>query len=228
MNGDSSQEFFDEISAEYTAAIDRCVPRYREMLWALLHYLPPDWSPRTILELGCGSGNLSQLLCSRFPEARIQLVDFSAKLIEQCRSRLPEDATVEFLQEDFRSLAFAPGSFSLVVSTISLHHLTHSEKAELFGNVFGWLEDDGIFTYSDQFAGVTDDLYARQMADWKAQSDQLGASAAEWEAWMEHQESHDYHATLIDQIDWLRQAGFATIDCTWRYILWTILQARKA
>jgi hypothetical protein len=76
-------------------------------------------------------------------------------------------------------------------------------------------------------AGATDDLYAKQIADWKEQSEQLGASAEEWEDWMRHQDDHDYHATLIDQIDWLREAKFKSIDCTWRFILWTVLQAQK-
>ena len=74
MDG-TSRQFFEDISGEYTAAIDRCVPRYREMLWAILHYLPPAWMPDRILELGCGSGNLSELLCRKFPDASIRLVD---------------------------------------------------------------------------------------------------------------------------------------------------------
>ena len=224
---DSPREFFDCISTDYTAAIDRCVPRYREMLWAILHYLPTGWTPTRILELGCGSGNLSELLCRKFPDASIRLVDFSGKLLEQCRSRLSDFGNVHYQEDDFRSLAFAPGSLDLIISSISLHHLTHEEKAHLFGKIFRWLDDDGVFSYSDQFAGVTDDLYARQMADWKERSKKLGASTEEWNTWMEHQDAHDHHATLIDQIEWLRDAGFGPIDCTWRYILWTVLQAGK-
>ncbi len=132
---ESPREFFDYISAEYTAAIDRCVPRYREMLWAILHYLPAGWAPTRILELGCGSGNLSELLCRRFPDASIRLVDFSGKLLEQCRNRLSEFGNVHYQEDDFRSLAFAPGSLDLIVSSISLHHLTHEEKAHLFVKV---------------------------------------------------------------------------------------------
>lgn len=224
---ESPRQFFDEISDEYTLAIDRCVPRYREMLWAILRYLPTGWTPARILELGCGSGNLSELVGRRFPTASIRLVDFSGRLLEQCRSRLAGHGGVEYQEEDFRNLEFTQGSFDFVVSSISLHHLTHEEKADLFVRVHQWLDNGGVFSYSDQFAGATDDLYAQQMADWKEESKKLGASAAEWGAWMEHQEAHDHHATLIDQIEWLRRAGFTSIDCTWRYILWTVLQARE-
>ena len=226
-SGQSPREFFEEISAQYTAAIDRCVPRYREMLWAILHYLPTGWTPTRILELGCGSGNLSELLCRRFPGTSIRLVDFSGRLLQECSGRLSEFGNLEYQEEDFRSLRFDPGSFDLVVSSISLHHLTDREKAELFKKVVAWLGDGGVFSYSDQFAGATDDLYARQMADWKERAKALGATVEEWAAWMEHQEAHDHHATLTDQIDWLREAGFESIDCVWRYLLWTVVQARK-
>jgi len=224
---ESPREFFEEMSAEYTAAIERCVPRYREMLWAVLHYLPAEWTPKRILELGCGSGNLSELLCHKFPCASIRLVDFSGRFLEQCRRRLSRFGNTHFQEEDFRNLEFAPGSFDLIVSSISLHHLTDDEKADLFVKTFRWLDHEGILSYSDQFAGITDDLYARQMADWKERSRQLGASADEWDAWMKHQDDHDHHATLIGQFEWLQNAGFTSIDCTWRYILWTVLQARK-
>lgn len=224
---ESPHQFFEGISGEYTAAIDRCVPRYREMLGAILHYLPSGWTPARILELGCGSGNLSELVCRKFSNASLRLVDFSGSLLQQCSSRLSDFSGVEYQKEDFRNLDFAPGSFDMVVSSISLHHLTHQQKADLFVKVHQWIDNEGVFTYSDQFAGVTDDLYAKQIADWKEQSIRLGASSEEWDAWMEHQAAHDHHATLIDQIGWLRKAGFETIDCTWRYILWTVLQARK-
>jgi tRNA (cmo5U34)-methyltransferase len=225
---ESPQQFFDQMSGQYAEAIDRCVPRYREMLWAILHYLPAEMAPARILELGCGSGNLSELVCRRFPTASVGLVDFSGRLLEQCRRRLAGFPGIEYVEADFRELQFDHRSFDLIVSSISIHHLSHDEKGRLFVDIHGWLTPGGVFSYSDQFAGVTDDLYDRQMADWKLLAEQLGGTAQQWETWMEHQEAHDHHAALIDQIDWLRQAGFRTIDCTWRYVLWTVLQARKS
>ncbi len=61
-------EFFDSLAADYEQAITRCFPRYGEMLWALMDYLPDlKTEEPKILELGCGTGNLSMRIAERFP-----------------------------------------------------------------------------------------------------------------------------------------------------------------
>ena len=111
-------------------------------------------------------------------------------------------------------------------SSISLHHLDHGEQAALFGRLHGWLAAGGVFAYSDQFAGATPDLYREQMARWERESKALGATDTEWDTWMAHQAAHDHHAPLGSHLDWLQAAGFATVDCVHRYLLWTVIQAR--
>jgi len=222
----SVREFFDSHSGEYGGLIERCVPRYGEMLWALLDCIP-EAPRRDVLELGCGTGNLSVLLASEFPDAHIRLVDISPEMQKQCRARLGSSDRFDFETADFRELDYPPASFDLVISTIALHHLDSPAKAELFRRIHGWLRDDGVFTYSDQFAGATPDLYEWHMANWKREATSLGATEDEWNAWMRHQDEHDYHDPLLSQVDWLRDAGFVTIDCPWRFLLWTVVQARK-
>lgn len=225
---ESVAEFFDRISGHYTEAIERCVPRYREMLWALLYYLPePPWQPRRILELGCGTGNLSLLLRDRFPAAELELVDVSGEVIERCRARLGDVTGVTFHQVDFRDLALPEGHLDLVISSISLHHLEDADKRDLFRRAHGWLGNDGIITYSDQFAGQTPELYAKHLAEWERQSRALGATDEEWSDWMVHQQAADHHAPLPAQLDWLKEAGFEDVDCPWRHLLWTIVRGRR-
>lgn len=226
MPADSSG-FFDSISAEYTDQIRRCVPRYGEMLWAVLDYLPKSLGPRTILELGCGTGNLTLKLAEKFPTAHLHLADFSAGMIAECQKRLGPKTTVTPHVRDFRDLDFPANSLDLVASTISLHHLTDAEKQKLFRAVFTWLRPGGIFVFSDQFAGATPETYARHLEHWQAAAKDLGATDAEWTAWMEHQAAHDHHSPIGKQMQWLAEAGFTDIDCPWRYLLWTVLLASK-
>lgn len=223
---DANRAFFDGIAGEYDGAIARCVPRYAEMLEAILGYLPPGFAPARILELGCGTGNLTARVRARFPAAALTLVDVSAEMLDACRRRFAGDARLGFLELDFRALEPEPASVDLVVSSISLHHLTHDEQAALFARLRRGLAPGGVFAYGDQFAGATPDLYREHMARWQAAARALGAGRAEWDTWMAHQAAHDHHAPLASHLEWLRAAGFATVDCVWRYVLWTVVQAR--
>ncbi len=220
--------FFDSLTDDYTATIERCFPRYREMLWALLDYLPESHAVDSILELGTGTGNLTVLLAEKFPDATITAVDVSGESLNQCRQRLGDDHRLDFQQKDFRNLAYDGESFDLVASSISVHHLTSTEKQQLFRCIHGWLKPQGTFAYVDQHAGATSDLYQRHIDNWHQISSAAGSTDEEWQMWMQHQQQHDHHDSLGDQLRWLNEAGFEIVDCPWRYLLWTVLQARKS
>ncbi|HAY82594.1 MAG TPA: hypothetical protein DCY79_22530 [Planctomycetaceae bacterium] len=219
--------FFDDLSNDYTAAIERCFPKYREMLIALLDYLPADRQFSNILELGCGTGNLTILLRETYPDAALQVVDVSSESLQLCRERLTSRADVTFTTADFRQLDYSPNSFDLVISSIAIHHLPSPAKQTLFQSIYHWLSPDGVFTFADQCAGATPDLDERHLRLWQQHSAAAGATAEEWQMWMAHQTEHDHHDSLVSQLDWLRDADFATVDCTWRCWLWSVLQARK-
>ncbi|MCA9140290.1 MAG: class I SAM-dependent methyltransferase [Planctomycetales bacterium] len=227
MNDINVGQFFDALTDDYTAVIERCFPRYREMLWGLLDYLPHGRTFDSVLELGCGTGNLSVLFREAMPDATIHLVDISGESLEVCQSRFRSPHRHTFQQCDFRDLSFADGSFDLVVSSIAIHHLNSVEKQALFGNVLKWLADDGVFCFADQCAGETDDLYTRHIENWKKLAMSAGSSTAEWEMWMQHMADHDHHDTLGVQMGWLKDVGFSIVDCPWRYLLWSVIQARK-
>ena len=219
--------FFEGLRSDYDQAIQRCVPRYAEMLWAIVSYLPHNFRPRRILELGCGTGNLSAALIGSFPDAECTLVDISSDLLAQCKQRFERLGKVSYQQVDFSELSCDHATYDLVVSSIAIHHIPDSEKVRLFRKIHEWLSEEGVFVYSDQFSGVTPGLTERHMDYWRDEASRLGAPQAEWNEWMRHQAESDIHASLPDQMTWLRDAGFAATDCTWRFLLWTVVQAEK-
>lgn len=220
------EEFYDEISKEYTDSVERCVPMYREMLSMLFAFLPEGYAPKTILELGCGAGNLTTLIGKRFPQAKIHAVDISEECIKECRQRLPE-ADIEYIKADFSNLDFPENTFDLIISSISIHHLNDSEKEIFFKRLFLWQTTNGILSFCDQFRGESERLYALHMEMWKTFAREQGASAKEWDLWMEHQTQHDCHAPLFRHVTWLKDAGYGMVDCVWRYLLWAVIYSRK-
>jgi tRNA (cmo5U34)-methyltransferase len=64
----SVERFYDSISKDYNRLMRRAVSRYDEMLWAIFQYIPKDSEPKRILELGCGTGNSSEVIVETYPK----------------------------------------------------------------------------------------------------------------------------------------------------------------
>lgn len=217
--------FFDEIACDYDAAIERCVPRYREMLEHLVAYVPEDLAPERICELGCGTGNLTRVAAARWPDAELTLVDMAAEMLAACRQGLGARKSLTLVEADFDELDFPDDSFDLVLSSISIHHLNHEQKGRLFAKTRRWLTAGGVLTFSDQMRGQSPTVQVRHINQWRIWSREAGADEAEWNRWMEHQVEHDHHETYQAHVELLREAGFEQVDCLWRNLLWTIVQA---
>ena len=190
----STAEFYDAISKDYTESVERCVPKYKEMLSTLFTYLPTNYSPKSILELGCGTGNLTHLISDHFPKSRIHAVDISKECINECKQRL-QSADIDYIKSDFRDLDFQEKSFDLIISSISIHHLNDNEKSRLFKLLFLWQTDNGILTFCDQFKGESESIYKKHIKLWRGFTHGQGIQDSEWNQWMGHQAQHDYQKT---------------------------------
>ena len=81
--------------------------------------------PSSILDLGCGTGYLTELLSKRFPQAQIVAVDFAPAMIELARKRVP---SARFLARDIEELEPEPDSYDLIVSNATIQWLTEPEQ----------------------------------------------------------------------------------------------------
>ncbi len=223
----SVENFYDSLSHDYTDLIRRCVPRYGELLFNMFCYLPRGFKPQRILDLGCGTGNLTEQIRLHFPDAEITAVDISGEILKECETRFRGDREIRYVQADFRDLPFAPASFDLVMSSIAIHHIRDPEKSLLYRRIHELLSPGGIFVFADQTRGITDEIYAVHMERWKEEAFNLGSTDENWRMWMEHQEAHDYHAPVSWHLDELRGSGFREVDALWKNIMWLVAWARK-
>jgi SAM-dependent methyltransferase len=100
---------------------DRLAPNWDAMRtgWAYAPYeaaLERVDTPRRALDLGTGTGGAAFALARRFPEAEVVGVDVSRAMIEQARSRLPEDLgpRVRLEVADASKLPYEDGWFDFV------------------------------------------------------------------------------------------------------------------
>lgn len=81
-----------------------------------------------VLELGCGTGRLTQKVCSRFENASITAVDLSQTMIDQAKINLGGCDRVEWVASDVCDYQ-TESPFPLVVSSSSLHWVTPIDLA---------------------------------------------------------------------------------------------------
>lgn len=86
--------------------------------------------PKTILDVGCGSGSFAIQLAQRYPDAKIVGVDIASEAIKYANKQLekhPNLRNIEFVTSTSPHLEYAPKSFDVVTSTLVCHHLSDSE-----------------------------------------------------------------------------------------------------
>lgn len=81
----------------------------------------------SVLDVGCGTGMLSERLLGAFPSCRLAGVDLSPAMVERARTRLAGRAEVR--EADAERLPFHDGAFDLVVCNDSFHHYPDPDRA---------------------------------------------------------------------------------------------------
>jgi len=224
-------EYFGSMVESYDSLIQRAVPRYHEMTDRLLDYLPATKPALRILELGCGTGNLSLRLADRFPDAAISFVDASPEMVALTRERIKQQypdaiAKASFVTTRFEALDFPPGSFDLITSCISLHHVI--DKRSLYHRLFALLSPGGTLRFADQLAGSSPFNHDLNWRRWLEFCRENGhCTEAEVQSLLDHAAAHDHYTPLDEHFNLLRAAGFTQLDCVWRNLIWGIVTAEK-
>jgi trans-aconitate 2-methyltransferase len=97
---------------------------------------------RSVVDLGCGPGNLTTVLAERWPGAEVVGVDSSAQMIAAAEAARPPELArrLRYVQADVRDWA-PPASVGVVVSNATLHWVPG--HVELLARFAGWLAEGG-------------------------------------------------------------------------------------
>ena len=100
-------------------------------LSSILHHdsIFPEGSK--VLEVGCGVGSQTEILCRKNPGIHLTSVDISAESLELARKRCDDSGlfNVEFKQADIFHLPYEKNSFDHIFICFVLEHLSDPQKA---------------------------------------------------------------------------------------------------
>ena len=196
---------------EYLAHADQ-IPQRTEGEAVLLECLPAR--VERVLDLGSGDGRLLSLVKLARPQAIAIALDFSPVMLSRLRERFAGDNAVTIVAHDLdRPLPALLDEFDVVVSSFAIHHLADPRKRALYEEIYARLRPLGRFCNLEHVASATPALHEEFLA-------RLNVVPAD----------EDPSNKLLDvetQLRWLREIGFADVDCHWKWRELALLSGRK-
>jgi|GEM_PF-7128028 len=215
------KNLYDQSTAGYDAFISEINPAYKNMQDAcidVLLYTHPDCKLMSVLELGVGTGMLAFKILSKFSVKKYTGYEISDNLMSLAKSRLSLFVcNINLSKRDFRGIKFI-NSFDAVVSTMTFHYLSNTDKKIVLKNVYDSLKHRGIFIIGDRIISgypFLKDVFAKRMTaawdkttkNWKTSTRKTHNTVAD---------SKEEPWFLEDQLLWLKEAGFSEVACIWQ------------
>ncbi|MEG4589659.1 class I SAM-dependent methyltransferase [Microcoleus sp. MOSTC5] len=217
-------------TADFDTGIRRLLPKYDEMLDVLTACIAS--ANHRILELGCGTGELTLKILQRYPSAEIVAVDYSPRMLDFARAKIESAgyaARWTGIEMDFGEWANNPNlssslgdKFNACISSLAIHHLEDEMKLKLFQRIRESLNTGGCFWNADPLlaeSAAMKDIYQAAREDWALNQ---GETLAQIRANVGTSVSYGYSnpdrlATLSAHLEMLVSSGFETVAVPWKY-----------
>lgn len=224
----SIQSVFNKYAARYDESRVKLIPCFDEYYRTMLEVIPfASEQVLEVLDLGAGTGLVAGLVAAKYPQARITLIDLAGEMLSEARKALAEYYNeFNYITADYVAGESFGKEFDLIISSLSIHHLKDKDKRKLFTKICANLKVGGIFINADQALGETAAIEKFNHGKWLEQSRERGATEEELAAALERMRE-DKMSPLADQLQWLRDAGFAEVTCWYKNYSFVVFSGMK-
>jgi tRNA (cmo5U34)-methyltransferase len=210
------QQAFNAAAADYDKLRRILIPCFDDFYGTAIEVIPfTRTASLKVLDLGAGTGLYSAMVQAIFPNAEFTLLDLAAEMLERAKTRFSEmGKSPRILIGDYIKTDLA-GPYDLIISGLSIHHLSDLDKERLYQRIYKALKPGGMFVNADQVLGKTPELENCYQQHWLDSVRALGISDEELNAAKKRME-YDCMATLDAQLSWLESAGLQDVDCWYK------------
>lgn len=210
------QQAFNAAAADYDKLRRTLIPCFDDFYGTAVEVIAGDrTAPLKVLDLGAGTGLYSGMVQAVFPFCEFTLLDLASEMLEIAKSRFSRmGKSPRILIGDYVS-ADLGGPYDVVISGLSIHHLSDPDKEHLIERIYKALIPGGMFVNADQVLGLTPDLEKLYRQNWLDKVCALGISDSDLKAAKKRME-YDRMTTLDIQLSWLEAVGFQNVDCWYK------------
>lgn len=216
---------FDDISLDYDRQRRNLIPCFDDFYNIAVSMIEPLTESPKVLDIGAGTGLFSSYLLGKIPNAKLTLIDISDRMLDVAKQRFKGISSLEYIVGDYSQYNFTQ-EYDIIISALSIHHLTDDQKFELYKKCHSILRPNGVFINCDQVLGSTEHLDSMYKQHWKTSIEKSGLPMDEILSAYERVKL-DKETALSRQLSWLSEVGFSDVDCVYKYYHFAVMYGRK-
>lgn len=211
------KEHFEKEAAIFDKLFFKVAPHYEEMLQALVDALPFHKKDKLeIVDLGCGTGNLTQKLVSVYPNAHITCLDMAENMLRLAKAKLKQIPNIDFWLGDIRDFDYRK-KYDAILSSLVLHHIEGKDKPRFYRKLYHSLAGGGVFFNIDIFLSSSSYLQKLHMDKWKLFMKANGLPVRKINEMIARHHQEDRPVVFEDELFIMRKAGFKSVDVVLKY-----------
>ncbi|MDE0128044.1 MAG: methyltransferase domain-containing protein [Gammaproteobacteria bacterium] len=181
--------------------------------------------PRRVLDLGAGTGALSEAILERSASATVELLDVDPEMLAQARVRLKRfGERARFRRQSF--LDPLP-ECDAVAASLALHHVpAMTEKKQLYKRILNALAPGGVLVNADVTMPAGEPRRSEDYAKWAAHLVSCGIGEERAYEHFREWAGEDTYYPLETELEAMTETGF-DVACAWRDIPNTLMIGRK-
>jgi tRNA (cmo5U34)-methyltransferase len=197
---------------------NKSVPMYDDFQAAICDSITRDYLEKfDVLEIGVGRGGTAQKLLEKFDNVNYEGIDIDKDALKIAKETLGEKRNIKFDYFDIVDFTPQDKQYDCVISALTLHHLTDSEKLNQLKKIRKWLRNDGVFVWGDLVKLHSEKMNqkaTKMFSDYR----QAVLSEDEKEKVAEHIKNDLHNFQTIEEMkESLVLAGFKDVDLVWDY-----------
>ena len=216
---------FDEVAENYDKQRRSLIPCFDDFYGTITNLATSQKNDPIILDIGAGTGLVSDFLFKKFPKASFTLIDISDEMLILAKHRFKHNSNFKFVAGDYRIFQYSE-KYDIVVSGLSIHHLEDLEKKALYARIFNILNSTGIFINGDQFLLRSKNAERNYQKAWKDKIEESGLTDNEKKA-AYNRMLLDKPATIENNLQWLDDAGFSDTEIYYKYYNFAVISGIK-
>ena len=213
-------EFFDSVHHDYDEVHTSHIDNGEEFYIAISKPIRPSQEKVKILNIGCGTGLEFESILKKIPNAEMDCIDLSSKMLDLLMERLINSTCkLNTFCCSYLDFNYQDNAYDYIIASATLHHLLDNEKSDLYSKLITSLKLNGIFIIGDKFAPSDEEANLKQGEYQEYIQNGIDVKSGQYHI--------DIPTTLHNEKILLTKTGFTIIEKIWSSKNYTIITVTK-